>query len=346
MTMTHRKASIYFPALIFIHLVLISAGCSKRPKEILSEKDMVSLMTDMQLAEAYSNVASREINGANGREEIAEGVLARHGISREQLDTTLSWYGRNIDEYAELFEKVDLRIKDKKKRLIKDDEPEVLLAANHLWPYREFNLLSPLGNSDGLIFSIMDPEVENGDLLEWSMRVGGDSYSLVGVLGVDYDNGTSEAYSSSITGHNQVKLELQTDTGKSVKRIYGTLRLRERVKSPLYADSIRLVRHPYDSLEYLRYRNQKRYAVPARKIIRKEEIEERQDSISEEATDSIALERISENVVKLPTSPSAQRERKTPANKKARSIEEVKKQASRQMTPPRRPQTGKNVGRR
>ena len=43
------------------------SGCSSRPEGAISEKEMVSLMADMQLAEAYSDVSHNEA-AIGGRE--------------------------------------------------------------------------------------------------------------------------------------------------------------------------------------------------------------------------------------------------------------------------------------
>lgn len=51
--MTYKIKGV-FSFLILSVLILVS-GCNKRPDYVISEKEMVSLMVDMQIAEAYSD---------------------------------------------------------------------------------------------------------------------------------------------------------------------------------------------------------------------------------------------------------------------------------------------------
>lgn len=243
---------------------LLFCGCSKRPKGVLSEKKMVSLMADMQLAEAYSNTVGMSRYGSVSRETIGKGVLSAHGVTQEEVDSTLAWYGRNMDEYAGLYEKVDREITYRRKKLMKEEGfKDDINSADMLWPYQTHGVLSSLGNTDAWILSLDSPELERGDVLEWSMRMS-ESSAFAGVLGVEYADGTSDAISQMFSGKQKYEMRLQTDTGKMVSRVYGSLRLKEPGQKPIFADSIMLRRLPFDSLEYHKHRSLRHYGVPTR----------------------------------------------------------------------------------
>lgn len=175
-------------------------------------------------------------------------------MSREELDTTLAWYGRNLDEYRDLYEKVDKELKGRRAVLLgKDENREENIASNSLWPYSKNGIISGLGNSDSWILSVDRPELQKGDMLEWSMHVKG-SNAITGVLGVEYDDGTSEAVHTVFTARQNLELRLQTDTAKTVERIYGSMRLKSDARLPLFADSIYVRRLPFDSIEFRKYK--------------------------------------------------------------------------------------------
>lgn len=244
---------------------LLASGCKQQKEKVLSEKEMVDLIVDLKLAEAYANTQLTGPNPSEQRRELAKSVLAEHNVTQEQLDTTLGWYGRNLDKYAELYEKVDKRLLQKRKKLMKDTESDVAeKEGDNFWLYGKNGIISSLGNNDGWVFSLSDPDLNRGDRLEWIMHVNNTSAPLMGVLGVDYDDGTSEAVSTYFTNRRHIELSLQTDTGKTAQRIYGTMRLKKYENLPLFADSIALRRLPYDSLEYSRFRSQRRYGYPVR----------------------------------------------------------------------------------
>lgn len=260
--MTYNIKGIF--RILFFSVLIFLSGCNKRPDYVISEKDMVSLMVDMQIAEAYSDQESGGPNLNEKKSELSNSVLKQHGITREQLDTTLAWYGRNLDEYKDLYQKVDKELRSRRAVLLGNEEDkEENIASNSLWPYSRNGVISELGNSDSWILSIDQPELQKGDMLEWNMHVKGTN-AITGVLGVEYNDGTSEAVHTVFTARQNLELRLQTDTAKTVERIYGSMRLKSDARLPLYADSIYVRRLPFDSLEFRKYRNQKKYGKPAK----------------------------------------------------------------------------------
>lgn len=280
-----QKNRKYSNSAVAAGVILILAGlapaCSDRPKEVLSEKEMVSLMADMQLAESYANSLPHSSDSEKEREEMGEAILKQHGVSREQLDTTLAWYGRNFDDYNLLYEKVDKEIISRRKKMMKgEEERNVVREGDMLWPFGQNGLLTNLGTTDSWILSIPNPDIEKGDRLVWTMHANKSS-DLTGVLGVEYEDGSGENNRQNMLGRNKVEITLQTDTGKIVKRIYGTIRLKDRGQMPLFTDSIQLRRLPYDSLEYSRVHGQRRYA----NAVKVEKVTEKSDTTK---TDSVA----------------------------------------------------------
>lgn len=275
MTRLHRHIFPYAAAILLTAMSAGFSGCSKKPKGTISEGKMVTLMADMQLAETYSNMEYVGSESGEKREQLGKAILAKNGVTQEELDSTLAWYGHNLDDYTKLFEKVNKEIAKRKKEVLKLDKDEEADQGNMLWPYRKNGTLSPLGNSDSWVVSIDDPELQKGDMLLWKMHLNKPA-PAVGVLGVEYDDGTSEAVTSQIAGRPNVEIKMQPDTGKNVTRIYGTLRIKEAHQLPLFADSISLVKLPFDSVEYHRYRSQRKYGIPARQ---KPKVEEKNDSV-------------------------------------------------------------------
>ncbi len=260
---------IGFISAIMMTLLLLGvawSSCSRRPGGVLTEKKMVELVADMQLAEAYATTQPHAPDQRSARSELGEGVLAAHGVSHEELDSTWGWYGKNLDEYSKLLLKVDKRLAEKKREIMKplagmSQENE----SGMLWPYSGNGQISPLGTTDGWILSLSNPEMQPGDRLIWKLHIN-QMHSLTGVLGVEYADGSSSAVTSGFNGRNNIELSLPTDTGKTVRRIYGSVRLKEEALRPIFADSISLRTMPFDSLEYAGAFSIKRYSPASRKV--------------------------------------------------------------------------------
>lgn len=230
----------------FILLMVLWISCSDRPRNVLSEDKMVDLLVDMELTEAYAN--TQYSSYMKEKNELGKKVLKKHGVSEETLDTTLAWYGRNMDQYAELFDKVDKKILQRKKKYM-DIETDVIKEPDNLWPYPSHLVISPLSGSNVLNFVVSDPEIHKGDVLQFSMYLPNVEY-MKGSLAVEYKGGEGEAYYQNFTSKHKIEITLHTDSAREVSKIYGTFSLRDSKVLPLYIDSISLKAEPLDSLNY------------------------------------------------------------------------------------------------
>lgn len=230
---------------VWFALIVLGFSCSDRPSNVLKEKDMINLMVDMELTEAYIN--SQPSMTPKVKEEMGQRVLVLHGVSSETLDTTLAWYGRNMDEYSQLFEKIDKEIIKRRKKYT-ELEGEKLKVADDLWIFGDHFTISPLSGHDAFTFSIPYPEIEKGDVIKFSLFLP-NSTNLKNTLGVEYNDGFGEAmvYNSS---KNKVEMELHTDSSKLVSRIFGSIHVKDTKVLPLYLDSITMKGEPIDTLNY------------------------------------------------------------------------------------------------
>lgn len=254
-------------SLLFFFIVILLSACSNRPKNIIDEKKMVEIMTDLQIAEAYerNGDAGPEISGSN-RELIGRGVLMAHGVSVEEMDSTLAWYGRNMDEYAKLYKKVDERLaKMQQKYARAAGESENNGPSMDIWPYGRHFVIDKNQMSDGLAVNIPLPEIAVGDKLTWKLRTHSASSRRM-ILGVEYDNGRSELVDNSNSSPEPwIEVNLQTDTLSSVARIFAILKV-EASSSRSFIDSVQLLHYPFNLDEFHRSGYQRKYGVPSRKI--------------------------------------------------------------------------------
>lgn len=257
-----------------ISLGMAFVSCGGRPRHVLSEDKMVSLMVDMEITEAYVN--SQMSSGNKDRVEIGRQVLAKHGVTPEQLDTTLAWYGRNVDKYSALFDKVDKEINKRRLKYTKTPETTLKLSDN-LWPYTPHLVMSSFGGYENFTFSFPVTDLAKGNLLKFSYHLPNPTPLKV-TFGVEYTDGSGEATVSNFSTKSKSEMMLQTDTSKTVARIYGILNPKEVKVFPLYIDSIALKEEPRDSLDYrTKRRMQKSYGVFPKPM--KIEIKEKKDTV-------------------------------------------------------------------
>lgn len=242
-----------------VSLAMLPA-CSKRPPEVLDEDEMSDLLADMQIAESYSVVTAGGNNSLNAREELGLRVLAAHNVTQARLDSSMAWYGRNLDTYSKLYEKVDKKLDAKRRKYVGNGNAEEDMKDN-MWPYHYFAMISPLATSDGFSFAITPEAMEKGDRVEWKMHLSPAS-SCVITLGVMYSDGMLGYVSRTFNNDMSPKITLQTDSSRTVGEIYGYMRMTPPPTTPVMADSLRLTRLPLDSALYYSFFSQKKYRDP------------------------------------------------------------------------------------
>lgn len=235
--------------------LLVAAGltdCGNRPDDVLSEDKTIDLLADLQLAESYRNTPS--VNGGNHSiSDLQERVLKAHGVTEEQFASTMNYYGRNVDEYYELCDKVDAKIR-KKGEALNGNVMEEENIGNDIWPYSHFAYFNSKGKTDGLRFSINQADIVPGERLEWKLNLTVPD-GIEGFLGVEYGDGSASLSKRNSSGNKTFSISLQSDTAKAVKRLFGYLSIPER-SFPVWADSIQLLKTPFDSIEYSKIRLQ------------------------------------------------------------------------------------------
>ncbi len=253
---------------IFFVLALFFTGCSKRPKNILSEDKMVAVMTDIQIAEAYDRVgnANDYLKGKD-RELLGRGVLMQHGVSVEEMDSTLAWYGRNMDEYPKLYKKIDAELNKRQLKYAKAaGESENESSSADLWPYSRHYVLDNKSLTNGIIADIPAVDLEPGTKLTWKMIADGANSSIL-TLGVDYVDGSSEIFKNTNRGYEKwVDVSLQTDFTLEVKRIFAIANF-EYSSPRVNIDSVQLTKLQFNREEYNKNVFQRSIRPAGRKIV-------------------------------------------------------------------------------
>lgn len=247
-------------------VMVLAGGCVKRPKGVMSDSEMVPIIADMELAEGYLQTQPMKGDSRDVRQQLVASVLEKHGVSQEEFDATMDWYGHNIDAYYKLNEKVSRELVKRRGELAKagakGSKDEGKPSAD-LWPYSRTAVLTEQSGSMSMPFSV-PAEFAKGSSVTWSMRVrrGADAVQL---LGVEYDNGEITYLSRPTSEQKIAEMTLQTDSARRVKRVFGNLSVRRMNGLPLWLDSITLEAQPIDTLQYYRINTQRNLPKMGRK---------------------------------------------------------------------------------
>lgn len=277
---------------VLVAFLLVSLlSCEKRPEGVLSDDEMVDLLADLQLAEAYY---STSLQGSShiDRKTLEESVLKKHGVSRSDLDATISYYSRNLDDYVKLYAKAEKKLQSQNG----SGATENVANADDIWPYGRQAVIMPNQISNGITFSIPADKIKPGNKLEWGMRVSS-SEGVELMLGVEYENGISSLYKKTASGDRNLQIALQTDTVFTPKRIFGVMTTTSD-RLPLWTDSIRLTKMEFDSSDYSKINMQRTIRKPGSK-----QLNSPTDTNEDAGKESSQKEETKTDVDSMPTRP-------------------------------------------
>lgn len=235
---------------IMIILVLLTA-CNKRPKHVLSDSKMTDVLVDIHISEAYMNRPYSGFVSDSSHRVMRQAILRKHGVSQEDFDSTIVWYGYNIEKYTAVYDKVQQRLTDRITKANKQaGNIEEEMDENSLWNMPHMITLSPHTAMSNFSFSIPSDKLQKGDVIEWTMRINRTYSPGTVVLAAEYDKFDTQLVRQVFRDDEKIRVTLQTDSTRLPKRIFGYVSLIERPSNIVWVDSINLYRTPLNPQNY------------------------------------------------------------------------------------------------
>lgn len=233
--------------------ITLFSSCKRVPKDIIQPDDMASLMADMRLASAVVNIEAPSYRTDDSREALKRAVLDRHGVSEEQFDHSLMWYGHNITLYQEM---TDKSVEILQSRL-NDAGAEVTHStvtmgdSSDVWQLPRVYSIDSRFPADYISFSL-PTEPEQGYIYTWQARLAVPPADAVWNITAEYTDGSVEYVNSLMSPHNPAsqRLSLYTDSTRTLHHVSGWLKVRNASRMPVVIDSLALTRRKYENGMY------------------------------------------------------------------------------------------------
>ncbi|GHT34317.1 hypothetical protein FACS189434_10270 [Bacteroidia bacterium] len=100
-------------------IIALFISCSGTPKGVLSEKQMVEVITDLNLAEGTMMISGIAWTDKQKKERYYNYVFEKHNITPEQFDTSFTWYARTPAKLEKIYTKVTANLNQKEADLEK-----------------------------------------------------------------------------------------------------------------------------------------------------------------------------------------------------------------------------------
>lgn len=231
--------------------VLTLVACSRTPGYVIPKDKMASLMADLYLGDAVVEDDYRTWGNDSVRRVLKQSIYAKHRVSAQQVDTSLYWYGHNIQQYMEMAtlteQLLQQRIDKAEMAGSRSDKAPKTLSVDgdsvNVWPGVRTRRNAPGQPSDYMPFLLTtDRNWERGDRYTLQVKGVAARGPLRMDMGVDYNDGTVEFRSMTVPADGMHRLLLVLDSAKVATNVYGTIHYAPQPDEVSYLDSITLVR--------------------------------------------------------------------------------------------------------
>lgn len=244
----------YLPLAILI--LTMTVGCKKRPSGILSQDDMASLMADVYRGESMVEYNGNIYSDDSTRKIVKQSVLAAHGISQEDFERSLDWYGHHIEEYVKVCDDAIALLENELEKIPDDAVAGSILVAGdsaRVWPLPSFYRITPNTPSRYLSFTIeKDDEWKPGDTYELSYKINIGKNPVESTIAVTYEDSVAEFISTSTTFPGWQNIVLRLDSTRMASSLYGFIHFNPQPNEVIYLDSISLTRTRLNPSGYYR----------------------------------------------------------------------------------------------
>ena len=103
--MLQRKTNLHFHLVFFIAIMLVLSACG-RPKNVLSESKMTTLLVDIHKTEATLTEKGLYYGPYSKKAPYYNNVFKRNGVTQAQFDSSLVWYTKNPQKFENMYDEV------------------------------------------------------------------------------------------------------------------------------------------------------------------------------------------------------------------------------------------------
>lgn len=257
--------------LSFLSATVLFAACNSVPSGIIEPEEMARLLADTHTAESVIELNRGDYLSDSLKQEFKQSVYVKHGVTSEQVDSSLAWYGRNLNRYMEVY---DRTIEILEHRLIETGnkvaaEMAMSMAGDSVdvWYGPQYLSINDRMPSHALLFSFNgDENWERGDVYSWRAKVFNAPTDRRWTMVTEYSDGTVEVSSQPFQNDGWNELTLQTDSMLDATRVYGYMEVPNKRGASMMLDSIGLVRKRVNPENYRRY-SQRRYGELLKPVV-------------------------------------------------------------------------------
>lgn len=257
---THRMLT-----LAVLAAAVVLCACKRVPDHVIQPDDMAELLADIHTAESAVDLNYQKFVTDSSRKVVKQAIFKKHGVTAQQFDTSMVWYGAHLDRYMDVYDHVDeiLQKRLEHNTAVASQQASLSLAGDSVdvWAGSRRFAMDNKSETHNIFFSsARDANWEKGDMYTWRAKIMNNPGQSAWKFVTEYSDGTLEVLNTSFSAEGWQEMSFYTDSTRQPERIYGVMIIGNQDR-PLYIDSMQMVRKRLDTDKYrMRYR-QKHYDV-------------------------------------------------------------------------------------
>lgn len=264
---------------IVVLLATLVASCSSTPDNVLSKSDMADLLVDINIGESITEMNFREYDNDSVKKVLRQSILSAHGVTSEEYDRSIEWYGHNIEKYQEVYEEVihrlEKRIAEEKVNGSRDDgqQAAVPVVAEQssfegdsidVWTQPRSYVFAQNISSEYVTFNLArDANSKAGDVYTLRFKALNSNRPIKCAIVATYDNATTDiatndglSFGDESAPADYQSVKLRTSPDKTAAKVFGFIYVKTVGPERVRIGDISLVRSRFSAEEYEKLNSQ------------------------------------------------------------------------------------------
>lgn len=254
------------PILCLAALAALSLGsCSGVPPGVIPPERMSELIADIHVGESYVDYNGSSFCTDSARERLRQSIYRRHGVTEAEVDSSLAWYGHNIDVYNDVYTHSIEILENRRDKLGKSLTSQASVSVDgdsvDIWTGSRHVDITPRSPAQEIRFDIMpDSTNHRGDSYVWRIKVLNTEPNVTVRWNTvaEYTDGAVDTYTTTSSSRTWHESKFVTDSMRTLKALRGSAAL-SGPAATFTLDSITLVRRRLDPVTYRFHSYQKHY---------------------------------------------------------------------------------------
>lgn len=240
-----------FNTILLCALCTLLISCSQTPSQVIGKEKMAHILVDIHKAEVIAETNSRAYTDSLKR-VLRQSVYAKYGVTQEQVDSSLSWYGYNMKKYMDVYDRsieilekdlADARENAASSTAVSDINVTFDGDSVDVWTAERMRRFSTNMPSNIMTFTMTrDQYWEKGDAYTLRPKMVGFRGPVDVTMAVEYVDGSVNFVERQLNGDGWQSVTLLVDTLKDSRSVYGTIAYRPHLGETAFLDSIQLFR--------------------------------------------------------------------------------------------------------